>query len=69
MADYPTIYAAICACKTVAEVDACAKRYGADVARMEAQDRVRAIHLRNLAQYARWSIQAGYGALNREITA
>lgn len=48
------------ACKTLAEVNATVREIAADVAAIEAEDAVLAIHIRNLAAYRRMGIARGW---------
>ena len=48
------------ACKTLAEVNATVREIAADVAAIEAEDAVLAIHIKNLAAYRRMRIAQGW---------
>lgn len=49
------------ACTTIAEVDATVRKIAPEVRALEVEDRVGAIHIRNLAAYRRASISRGLG--------
>ena len=49
------------ACRTLAEVNATVREIAPDVAALEADDPVGAIHIKNLAAYRRLCIGKGWG--------